>query len=55
MATTNLRNTVLDKILRNEDFTIADVFLSLHTGDPGESGAAEATGGGYERQSVLFT
>lgn len=30
-------------------------FLSLHTGDPGNTGANEVAGGAYVRQSVAFT
>ena len=31
-------------------------FLSLHTGDPGETGASnELSGNGYARQSIAFT
>lgn len=30
-------------------------FLSLHTGDPGNTGANEVSGGAYVRQSVVFT
>ena len=30
-------------------------FLSLHTGDPGNTGANEVVGGAYARQAVAFT
>ncbi|MGW2662795.1 phage tail fiber protein [Nocardia tengchongensis] len=29
-------------------------YLSLHTDDPKETGASEATGGGYQRQEVTW-
>lgn len=29
-------------------------FISLHTGDPGTTGANEATGGGYARQNITW-
>lgn len=33
-----------------------NVWVSLHTGDPGNTGASEVTGGGYARQGpVAFT
>lgn len=31
------------------------VFVSLHTGDPGTTGASEVTGGSYARESAAFT
>lgn len=40
-----LENKVLDKVLKNVDFTVTTVYVGLHTGDPGEAGTAnEATG-----------
>lgn len=30
------------------------VYCSLHTADPGETGASEATGGSYARQAITF-
>ena len=48
-------NKVLDKILRNTDFTPATtVYLALHTSDPGGTGANEVTGGSYARQAIAF-
>jgi hypothetical protein len=49
-----LENKILDKAFRNTDFTVTTVYGSLHTADPGETGASEATGGSYARQSVTF-
>lgn len=49
------RNSILNKILRNTDFTPdATIYVSLHTGDPGDTGANEVTGGTYGRQSCAF-
>lgn len=46
---------VLNKILRNTDFTHPTALeVSLHTADPGATGANEVTGGSYARQSVTF-
>lgn len=48
-------NKILDKILRNVDFTpSAALYISLHTADPGESGTSEVTGGTYGRQVCTF-
>lgn len=50
-----LENKILDKVYRNVDFTVSAVYVSLHTSDPGETGANEVSGGGYARQSATFT
>ena len=49
---TYLDNALLDKIFRNVDFTVNSAYISLHTGDPGDTGADEITVGtsGYARQ-----
>lgn len=53
---TTVANQILDKILRNTDFTpSAALYVSLHTSDPGETGTAECTGGSYTRQAVTFS
>lgn len=31
------------------------VYVSLHTGDPGTTGASEVAGGSYARKAVVFT
>lgn len=49
-----LENKLLDKVLRNTDFTVATVYVSLHNGDPGETGVSEIAGGSYARQSAAF-
>ena len=54
--TTVTANKIIDKILRNTDFTEAtSVYVSLHTDDPGQTGTNEVTGGSYARQSVTFS
>lgn len=47
-------NSILDKIFRNVDFTWATVYVSLHTADPGATGASEVSGGSYARQAAAF-
>ena len=55
MATsTYLRNAILNKVLRNTDFTVSTAYVSLHTADPGLTGASEVAGGSYARQAVAF-
>jgi len=49
-----LENKILDKVLKNTDFTVTTVYMSLHTADPGETGASECTGGSYARQAVAW-
>lgn len=52
-----LDNAVLNKVLRAVDFTVATAYISLHTGDPGDTGANEVPVGtsGYARQAGTFT
>lgn len=45
-----LEKKILDKVFRNTDFTVTNPYCSLHTADPGETGASEVTGGSYARQ-----
>jgi hypothetical protein len=53
---TYLAGKVIDHILRNQAYTpVATVYLSLHTADPGLTGANEVTGGSYARQSIALT
>lgn len=42
---TATKNTAVDAIVA------LGIFISLHTADPGTTGASEATGGSYARQS----
>lgn len=42
-------------VLRNTSYTSpAKVYLSLHSADPGETGASELTGNNYSRVEVAF-
>lgn len=49
-----LEDAFLNKVFNNTDFTVATPYISLHTADPGETGANEAVGGSYGRQSGSF-
>jgi len=49
-----LENKILDKVLRNTDFSVSAVYVSLHDDDPGETGENEASGASYARQAVTF-
>ena len=40
--------------LRNVAVSYAQIYVSLHTADPGNTGANEVTGGSYARQLVTF-
>jgi hypothetical protein len=52
---TTRANQILDMILKNESITPpAVLYLSLHTGIPGETGANEASGGSYARKSISW-
>lgn len=52
MFTTTTANKILNKILKATDFTApSGLVISLHTADPGDSGANEVTGGSYVRQT----
>ena len=59
MAKSNyIENKVLDAILRHTTtgggFPTANPYVSLHTADPGETGASEVSGGSYARQQAAF-
>lgn len=48
-----LENEILDHVLGGGDYTRpATVYVSLHSADPGETGASELTGNGYGRVAV---
>lgn len=54
--TTTTANKIIDKILRNTDFVHAStIYVSLHDGDPGQTGSNELTGGGYARKLAAFS
>lgn len=45
-ASDYLKPKILDKVLKNTDFTVTAAYLSVHTGDPGGTGASEQGGSG---------
>ena len=46
---------ILDHIYNNAAaLSVATAWVSLHAGDPGETGANEVTGGAYARQAGAF-
>ena len=50
-----LEEKLLNEVLRNVGYTpAATVYLSLHTADPGDTGAGEVAGGAYARQALSF-
>ena len=50
-----LEKELLDHVLRNETYSPpATVYMSLHTGDPGGTGANEVAGGSYARQASTW-
>lgn len=49
-------NKILDHMYRNQAFTPPSaVYVSLHSGRPGDTGANEISGGSYARQTVTLT
>lgn len=48
-ASDSAKNLMLDAALQG-----ATIYMSLHTADPGTSGANEVTGGSYGRQEAVF-
>jgi len=49
----NVRNALLE-LLDETDGTVRITHVSLHTADPGTTGANEVVGGSYARQSVTW-
>jgi hypothetical protein len=47
-------NKILDSLFNNVALQVAQAYLSLHSGDPGETGANEIAGGSYARQAASF-
>ena len=45
---------LLDAVFNAASFSVATAYVSLHTADPGETGADECTGGSYIRQLGSF-
>jgi hypothetical protein len=52
---TTYGNTIIDHMLRGQAYTVpTTIYLSLHTADPGTTGASEVTGGSYARQAMAL-
>lgn len=51
---TYARNKLLDAFFRNVSFSVATPYGSLHTADPGDTGANPVAGGSYVRKLVNF-
>ena len=49
-----LANKILNKALRNADFSVVTPYVSAHTADPGGTGASEGVGGSYARVAGTF-
>ncbi len=47
-------NKILDAVFNNTSYAVTTPYVSLHTADPGETGASEVGGGSYARQSASF-
>jgi hypothetical protein len=47
-----LENAILAALLNNTPFSVATVFVSAHTADPGQTGASEIVGGTYARVAL---
>jgi hypothetical protein len=52
------RHKIIDTVLRGTSLFVAGdavSHISLHTADPGETGASEVAGGSYARQAITWT
>jgi len=47
-------NAILNAVFNNTAFAVTTPYISLHTADPGDSGASEVTGGSYARLAGSF-
>ena len=52
VMSTHLANKVLDAILRNVAVQYPNVYISLHTGNPGDGGTNEVTNDGLDPNST---
>lgn len=52
MAVVALKDALNNALFNATAFSVANMYLSLHTADPGATGASEVTGGTYVRQAV---
>lgn len=49
---TTLANSINDALFNNTSYVETTVYVSLHTANPGTTGANEAVGGSYARQAA---
>jgi hypothetical protein len=49
---THLKAHLLDAMFNATAYSETQLYLSLHTADPGATGANEVTGGSYARQTI---
>ena len=49
---TGARDNILDAVFNATAYSETAIYCSLHTADPGATGANEVTGGSYGRQTV---
>lgn len=55
-TSTTLANRILESVLRGTAWTVVPgIRLSLHNGDPGLTGVNEIVGGGYARQTPVYS
>ena len=47
--TSFLANELIDHLLGTGSYTSPSIYVSLHTGDPGDNGASEVSGNNYAR------
>jgi hypothetical protein len=52
---TFLRNRVLDAVFTNQTLNVPVAYMSLHTADPGLTGASEVVGGSYARKALTMS
>lgn len=50
-----LENAILNAIFNSSQLQVLNAYISLHTGNPGETGANEVVGGSYSRKTVPFS
>lgn len=48
-----LENELLDAVFNADSFSVANVYVKLHTGDPGEAGTSNAAGETTRKQATF--
>lgn len=54
VRSTSYKNKILDALVNHVALDITTPYISLHTSDPGGTGANECAGGSYARQPASF-